>query len=130
MATTVVLDASAIVDVLTGAGSAPWIRERLRDKDIVVPGHALAEVLNALGRSARREVLTGSDVELVLHELTRMPLRVVELTELLPGAWARRDQHSLPDALDIELAARLDTVVLTTDPRLARSTGLAVAPPE
>lgn len=37
---------------------------------------------------------------------------------------------ALPDALYVELAARLGTVVVTTDQRLARATPLAVAPPE
>ena len=37
---------------------------------------------------------------------------------------------SLADALYVELAAQLDTVVITTDRRLARATPLAVAPPD
>ena len=49
---------------------------------------------------------------------------------LISGAWKRRDQVSLTDALYVELAAQLDTVVVTTDRRLARATPLAVAPPE
>jgi predicted nucleic acid-binding protein len=58
-----------------------------------------------------------------------MPVDLVDLRELLVGTWARRDQHSLTDALYVELAAQLDTVVVTTDRRLARATPLAVAPP-
>jgi predicted nucleic acid-binding protein len=41
----------------------------------------------------------------------------------------RRHHLSLADALYVELAARLDTVVVTTDHRLSRATPLAVAPP-
>jgi len=62
--------------------------------------------------------------------VAQLPMEVVQVQTLLAGAWGRRDQHSLPDALYVELAAQLNTVVVTTDRRLARATPLAVAPPE
>ena len=52
------------------------------------------------------------------------------LDGLVLGAWARRHNLRLTDALYVELAAQLDTVVVTTDRRLARATPLAVAPAE
>jgi predicted nucleic acid-binding protein len=39
----------------------------------------------------------------------------------LRGAWARRGDTRLTDALYIELATALNTVVVTTDLRLARA---------
>jgi predicted nucleic acid-binding protein len=53
-----------------------------------------------------------------------------QLDGLVLGAWARRGTIRLADALYVELAAQLDTVVITTDRRLARATPLAVAPPD
>ena len=45
----------------------------------------------------------------------------------LAGAWARRGDLRLLDALYVELAARLSVRILTTDHRLARATPLAEA---
>lgn len=65
----------------------------------------------------------------MVHTLKLMPVLVASGAEEIEGAWGRRDQHSLPDALYVELAYQLGTVVITTDRRLARATPLAVAPP-
>jgi predicted nucleic acid-binding protein len=43
------------------------------------------------------------------------------------GAWSRRGNIRLVDALYVELASQLGTVVITTDQRLARATTLAEA---
>ena len=66
----------------------------------------------------------------MVGELGRLPLVLAQGHFLVEGAWGRRHQHPPADALYVELAAQLDTVVVTTDRRLARATPLAVAPPE
>ena len=66
----------------------------------------------------------------MVGELGRLPMVLAQGHFLVEGAWGRRHQHSPADALYVELAAQLDTVVVTTDRRLARATPLAVAPPE
>ena len=66
----------------------------------------------------------------MVDELRRIPMVVAQGHTLVEGAWGRRDEHSLADALYVELAHQLDTLVITTDRRLARATPLAVAPPE
>jgi predicted nucleic acid-binding protein len=43
------------------------------------------------------------------------------LVDLVPGAWARRPTVRLADALYVDLAARLDVPLLTTDARLGRA---------
>ena len=57
-----VLDASAMVDLLLGASSAPVIRQRLQGSDLHVPSHFDAEVLSALGRLHRGGRLTATEV--------------------------------------------------------------------
>ena len=126
----IVIDASAVVDLLAGSRSAGWIDSTIRGRSLHAPGHVYAEVLNALGRIYRRGVRTSDETSAMLGELRRMPMVVAQGHTLVEGAWGRRDEHSLADALYIELAARLDTVVVTTDRRLARATPLAVAPAE
>jgi predicted nucleic acid-binding protein len=56
-----------------------------------------------------------------LASLATFPVTRHDLPELVVGAWARRADLRLLDALYVELAARLSVRVLTTDDRLARA---------
>ena len=126
----VVLDASAFVELLIGGPASRWIGEQLRDRHLTGPAHVHAEVLSALGRRHRSGTSTVSGIEEGLRRMVETEADTYPLPQLLLGAWHRRDRLRLADALYVELAAQLDTVVVTTDRRLARATPLAVAPPE
>ena len=125
MAETVVVDASALVDVLVGSAYAAAVRARLQDTVWHAPAHLDAEVLSALGRLCRSRQLEPADVDERLALLASMPLHRRLLPTLLPGAWARRVDLRLVDALYVELAAQLHAPLITTDQRLARATPLA-----
>jgi predicted nucleic acid-binding protein len=125
VAETVVVDASAIVEVLVGTMFAGAVRARLRHTVWHAPAHLDAEVLSALGRIGRAGRLQDSDVDARLGLLASMPVQREPLPPLLPGAWARRADLRLVDALYVELAHRLDAPLITTDQRLARATPLA-----
>ncbi|MFI5605828.1 type II toxin-antitoxin system VapC family toxin [Amycolatopsis sp. NPDC051903] len=120
-----VLDASVVVDLLAGTDCANAARKRLRGTVLHAPAHLDAEVLSALGRLQRAGELSVAEVETGLGALTALPLTRHSVAELAAGAWARRADLRLTDALYIELAARLKTKVLTTDRRLARASALA-----
>lgn len=62
---------------------------------------------------------------MALTSLAGLPVVRHELTRLVVGAWSRRADLRLLDALYVELAAQLDVKVLTTDGRLARASPLA-----
>ncbi|MCW2848077.1 MAG: ribonuclease [Marmoricola sp.] len=126
----VVLDASAFIEVLRGGRHAGWVGRQLARADLAEPAHFQAEVLSAVGRHHRAGTVSAQAVEDSLRRATLLRAEVHPLGGLLLGAWARRDNLRLADALYVELAAQLDTVVVTTDRRLARATSLAVAPPE
>lgn len=130
MAETVVVDASALVDVLLGTAHAAPVRARLRDTVWHAPAHLDAEILSALGRLSRAGRIGEPDVLERLALLGSMPVRRELLPALLPGAWGRRADLRLVDALYVELAARLGAPLITTDRRLGRATALAevVAP--
>lgn len=123
----VVVDASAVVDVLAGTAYAPAVRARLHDAVWHAPAHLDAEVLSALGRLHRAGQLGPDEIGPRLSLLTSMPVRRQLLPPLLPGAWARRADLRLVDALYVELAAQLEAPLITTDRRLARTTPLAEA---
>lgn len=86
------------------------------------PAHLDAEVLSALGRLHRAGEVDESIVTAALNRLDAAPIERHPLASLLKGAWMRRDNQRLVDALYLELAATLGSVpILTTDARLARS---------
>jgi predicted nucleic acid-binding protein len=124
---TAVVDASVLVDLLAGTEFAPTARARLARAVLHAPAHLDAEVLSALGRLQRAGELATGDVDAGLAHLATLPVTRHDLPKLLAGAWARRDDLRLLDALYVELAARLGVRVLTTDHRLARATPLAEA---
>jgi predicted nucleic acid-binding protein len=126
----VVADASVLVDLLAGTDYAKAVRARLDGTVMHAPAHLDAEVLSALGRLHRAGELTTQDVEAGLTALASVPLTRHPVAELVAGAWSRRADLRLVDALYVELAARLRAPLLTTDHRLARGCALAegVAP--
>ncbi len=115
------VDASAVVEALLGTELGIEVRERMHDRQLHAPAHLDAEVLSALGRLHRAGDLEQSAVAAALSELAGAPIRRHPLADLLAGAWERRENQRLVDALYSELAASLDAVaLLTTDARLAR----------
>ncbi len=117
----VVLDASAMVDLLVDQRDAVAIRNRLRDNAVYVPAHFDAEVLSALGRLCRAGHVTVDEVSALVDALARAPFSRHPLQGLIRGAWSRRENHRLVDALYVELAERLRAPLITTDSRLAKS---------
>lgn len=123
MAERLVVDASAMVDMLVGSPLAVSIDARLRGHELHVPAHFDAEVLSALGRLQRDGHVTEQQVTARVERLADAPLRRHLLAPLLAGAWRRRHNLRLVDALYVELSQRLEAVIVTTD------SGLAVASP-
>jgi predicted nucleic acid-binding protein len=117
----IVLDASAMVDLLVVGRKAARIRGRLDDATVHVPAHFDAEVLSALGRLARAGDLTVDEVSARLNALERAPFVRHPLADLLSGAWAQRNSLRLVDALYVALAQHLNVPLLTTDSRLSKA---------
>lgn len=121
----VVVDASTIVDLLAGTKLAAAVRTRLDGAHWHAPAHLDAEVISALGRLARAGRLADDAVAARLPLLASMPVERHLLPSLLAGAWDRRADVRLVDALYVELADQLNAPLVTTDQRLGRTTPLA-----
>lgn len=114
----VVVDASAIVDLLLDNELGGAVRQRLAGHVLHAPAHLDAEVLSALGRLHRAGDLEPSDVESLLQAFSTAPIQRHDVSSLLLGAWGRRHQLRLVDALYVQLTVSLDHSLVTTDRRL------------
>lgn len=123
-----VLDASAMVDLLLGADSAALIRFRLLSGRLHAPAHFDAEVLSALGRLNRAGHLPAAVVSALLPRVENARIQRHPVGQLLGGAWDRRDELSLADALYVELAERLGAPIISTDDRLVAAAPRAENP--
>lgn len=124
----VVVDASALVDLLQREHVGDAVRRSLRGRALHAPAHVDAEILSAFGRKWSAGDLNDVQVADRLNQASRTPLARHPLQPLLVGAWARRENVRLVDALYVELADRLDVPLVTTDRRLARATSRAQVP--
>lgn len=116
----VVVDASAMVDALAGTAAGPVVIDRLRGQTLHAPAHFDAEVLSALGRLHRAHALSALQVRTRLQRLEAAPVRRHLLPGLLLGAWRRRQNLRLVDALYAQLAEQLGNApLITTDTGLA-----------
>lgn len=131
MSEAVVVDASALVDLLLGNEIGTAVGHRLADHELHAPAHLDAEVLSALGRLHRDGRLAANQVRPRLYALVDAPIVRYHLSPLVLGAWDRRRNLRLVDALYVELAEHLDVPLVTTDHRLAASAASAelVTPP-
>lgn len=114
-----VVDASALVDLLCGTGLAAAVRDRLAGHRLLAPAHVDAEILSAFGRLQRAGRLAEADVAERLGLVAGSPLERHELPPLLAGAWDRRHNLRLVDALYAELAAQREVPLVTTDAGMA-----------
>lgn len=120
-----VVDASAVVDLLLGNDVGVKVELRLRGHQLHAPAHLDAEVLSALGHLHRAGELDDEQVSERLDALATAAIERHPLATLLVGAWTRRHTLRLVDALYVELAEQTDATLLTTDGPLAAATDTA-----
>ena len=121
----IVLDAAALADWLLGTerlGLAVGARIRaatsLHSVDLVY-----VEVVSVLRRKLARRDMTKARADAALELLAQTRLRRHSARPLLPRVWALRSVLSAYDAAYVALAESLRVPLVTTDGRLARSSG-------
>jgi predicted nucleic acid-binding protein len=121
----IVLDASAIVDLLIGRGDeTAELRARLRDVSTAHVPHLLdVEVTSALRRHILGGRLSAVSARRALRRFGVLPLVRWEHTPLLGRALALRDRLTAADAMYVALAEGLGATLLTRDARMARAGG-------
>lgn len=118
----IVLDASALVDLVLDQATADWVLAELQGQDVRAPVHQPAEVLSALARLVRNDVLEAQTAGDALEEAATLPQTLMLATrEHLRRAYELRERVRVVDGLYVALAEDLGCPLVTTDGRLARS---------
>ena len=117
----VVIDASALIDLLLADVLGDAVAARISGNVLHGPAHLDAEVLSALGRMGRSDLIPDHAIRTMIDRLADAPVVRHPLVGLLLGAWGRRANLRLADALYVELAESLNIMLVTTDQRLRSS---------
>lgn len=118
----IVLDASALVDVVLDQSTKPWVLDRLRGQTVVAPAHQPAEVLSALSRLVRAGELPADTAREALLEAAALDQELVPATaQHLARALELQDRVRVLDGLYVAVAEEHEVPLVTTDQRLARS---------
>jgi predicted nucleic acid-binding protein len=122
----IVLDASALVELLlhTSAGRVIVMRIAEPALGLHVPHLADVEVAQALRRYARDGEIDTLAAAAALEDLHAFDLQRHAHEPLLDRVWELRNKLSAYDESYVALAEALETVVLTSDGRLARAPGV------
>lgn len=121
-----VVDASAVVEVLRRSELGDAVASAMRGATLATPAHLDAEVLSASGRLERAGATDATAVDRALARLARLPVERYPIAPLVRRAWALRDNIALRDGLYVACAEALDAALLTLDKRLARSSPVPI----
>jgi predicted nucleic acid-binding protein len=117
----IVLDASALVDVVLDQPAKPWVLEQLTGTEVCAPAHQLAEVLSALARLVRAGTIESAAANGALAEAHSLHQELVAPTvDHLRRALDLQDRVRVLDGLYVVLAQDRRAALVTTDRRLGR----------
>lgn len=123
----IVLDASAIVELLTDArGLASGVRAELEaDAHWVIAEHTVIETASALRGLWLADRIDDDDFDVHLASIARMRFDVHDTTALLPRIRALASNATAYDAAYLAIAESLDAPLITTDAKLGGVPGSA-----
>ena len=121
----IVVDASAVLEVLLRTPAAAVVEERLFGPGQTL--HAPHVIDVEVSQVLRRYTMSGeTDAErcrVALIDLTDLPLARYPHDFLLPRVWELRNNLTACDAVYVALAEALDAPLLTRDQRIANAAG-------
>jgi predicted nucleic acid-binding protein len=123
----IVVDASAVLELLLNTESGTLVRERIADitETLHAPHLLSVEVVQVLRRYAATGATTVELAAAALEDLAALDIARYEHEPLLSRVWALRENVTAYDAVYIALAELLDAPLLTFDGRLATAPGHA-----
>lgn len=126
--TDLVIDASAMVDLLVEGTRTAAVESHLANATLLAPDLVGLEVLSALGRLQRAGLLAPHDAEVARRAWQRTSVRRLPLPMVEERVWQLRNQVRISDAYYVACAEVLGVALLTCDARLARAplTGVSI----
>lgn len=123
----IVLDASALVELLLGTARGRAVAARIADPGLGLHAPHLVdvEVAQALRRYALEGDLDAAAAARALDDLRALDLERHAHEPLLDRVWELRQNLTAYDAVYVALAEVLDAPLLSCDARLARAPGVA-----
>jgi predicted nucleic acid-binding protein len=121
----IVVDASALLELLLNTRAAARIAERLFDSDetLCAPHLIDLEIAQVLRRYAASGALTADRGAQALQDFTDFPLVRYPHDLLLPRVWELRHNLTAYDAAYVALAEALEAPLVTRDAALASAGG-------
>jgi len=121
----IVVDASALIEILLNTSAAPRIADRLfhRGETLHAPHLLDLEVTQVLRRYVRAGEMSAARGDAALEDLTAFPIARYPHHPFLPRIWSLRNNATAYDAAYLALAEALDAPLLTRDAKLAASVG-------
>jgi predicted nucleic acid-binding protein len=121
----IVVDASAVIEVVLRTRTAAAVERRLHDmRETLHAPHLIdIEVAHVIRRFAANGEIAGERGQAAIEDLADFPLRRHPHLLLLPRIWELRHNLTAYDAAYVVLAEVLDAPLITRDRRLAASSG-------
>lgn len=121
----IVIDASALLEVLLGTGTGARVEERLlsRGESLHAPHLLDVEVAQVLRRYAAARELTPERGGEALRDLADFPIHRYPHDVLLPRIWELRPNVTAYDGAYLALAEALAAPLVTCDARLRSAPG-------
>ncbi len=121
----IVVDASALLELLLRTPSAKAVEERLfaAGETLYAPHLIDVEVAQVIRRYSANGEIDSERGRAALTDLADFPLRRFPHDFLLTRIWELRNNLTAYDAVYVALAEVLDAVLLTRDKRLASAPG-------
>lgn len=121
----IVLDASAVLELLLGSAGTVAVRERIAPSSLTLHApHLLdVEVAQVLRRYCGSGVLDADRARDALDDLRALRVHRYPHEPMLERIWQLRDNLTACDAAYVTLAEALDAPLLTFDARLASAPG-------
>ncbi len=121
----IVVDASAVLEILLRTPAALAVEERVLDPDesLHAPHLIDLEVAQVLRRYVQRGELSPARAERSLELFAQFPIARHSHEPLLPRIWRLRHNLTACDAAYVALAEGLGAVLVTRDERVASAKG-------
>ncbi len=123
----IVLDASALVELILNTPTGQLIAARIADpaEGVHAPHLADVEVAQALRRYVRDRTINADAATVALDDFRALDLQRHAHEPLLDRVWELRQNLTAYDAVYVALAEVLDAPLLTCDGPLSRAPGVA-----